>query len=97
MECSGVLKDQLTCDSNLVQKIRSGGVCKVPYGEGCTAPGMGNDITVTALSLPLPFRHSGLHDGGAAVSTYLSDRGRYAIGVTTPYHSSSSSSSRLLQ
>ena len=38
MECSGVLKDQLTCDSNLVQKIRSGGVCKVPYGEGCTAP-----------------------------------------------------------
>ena len=79
---------------NLVRKIRSGGACKVPYMEGRAAPGMGNDITVTALSLPLPFRHRGLRDGGAAVSAYSSDRGRYAIGVTTPYHSSSS---RLLQ
>ena len=35
--------------------------------EGRAAPRMGNDITVTALSLPLPFRHRGLRDGGTAV------------------------------
>jgi len=40
-------------NSHSVQKICSGGVGKVPYGEGCAMPRMGNDITITALSLLL--------------------------------------------